>query len=369
MSQRILVDKVVHELGWLISTRAGQTLLAQLHQNKRHPYCNCVAGSDVEMYVARRGDHYYVSRMPGSGMLHAPDCESLDDTNYLTGATAYAAEVITERDNGQLIANVNQPAPGVLPVPSMSLSGLFDLLIEQANLNRHVHRPGLNKVTWSATRYRLTIAAKSILFRGTLISLVDQLAIPPAFDKDKHASEQAAFEGFLRTTKDALICAPFKEIRKTPYGWLLTLKHLPLLKFWVPNEVAAAAELSSLGQFRLDSPPRFALCLGSLRPGKSPGSFTMSSLSVKATDTSFMPCANDAFAEIANQFRAEGTSFVRILRFDAPLDKPLADYVLLDEAMTPIFITTPTGNAEVDTARRALASLFERNSAPARIIH
>lgn len=368
MRQRIIIDNTVHELEWLVSTRAGQTLLALLYENKGHPYCNCVSGRGVEMYVGRRGKHFYISRMPGSGMLHSPDCESLEDSNYLTGATAYTHDVMTECDDSRLIINYGKPVTGVHPVQSMSLSAVFDLLIEQANLNRHVHRPGFHKVTWSTTQVRLINAARSILFRNSLVCLADQLVIPPPFDKENPSSEQETFEGLSRTTNDTLVCAPFKEIRKSSYGWLLSLKHLAHFKFWVPNDVAAAAETSSLGHFSLTSPPRFALCLGSLRPGKSAGSFTVSALSVKTTDASFMPCANNRFAEIADQLRAEGTSFVRVLRFDAPNNKPLADYALLNETMTPIFISSPTGNAEVDAARRSLASLFERNNAPARII-
>ena len=316
------------------------------------------------MYVARRGSHFYVARMPGSGSLHAPDCASVEDVNYLTGFTAYAPEAVAELDDGCLAVNFSPSASGDDPVSSVSLSGLFDLLIEQANLNRYIHCGEPAKVTWSAVRTRILSAATNLMIGTSALS--EQLAVPRPFDKEAGDSETADFEASLRTATPHLLCAPFKEIRKSPYGWQLVLKHLPRLRFWLSDEVAAAAEQASYGHFCLDAPPRFALCLAVVRANKTPGSFTVSHLSVKPTDASFMPCANDRFAEISDQLLKAGESFVRVLRFDAPTATPLADYALLDASMTPVFIDTPTGNLDVDATRRSLANLFEKNGCPAR---
>ena len=367
MRQRILIDNSLHELEWLSTTRAGQLLLEQLHKTKRRPLCNCVPGG-VEMYVAQRGSLFYVSRMPGSGVLHDPSCESVEDTNYLTGTTAYTPDVITERSDGSLVVAYGKLTQRTPPLPTMSIAGLLDLLLEQANLNRYSHREGQEKLTWAATRNRLLGAAEGILFRHNLHALINHLAIPASFDKDSSTQEQAQFETALRTTPQALICAPFKEMRKTTYGRLLVLKHLSNLRFWVTEEVSAAAEAMSHSLFRMDRAPRYALCLGEVKPAKSEGSFTVTSLSIRTTDVAFMPCANDHEAEVSGKLRSEGASFVRPMRFDAPADMALADYALLNDEMTPIFVRTPTGNAEMDAARRALVAMFERNRTQVRII-
>ena len=318
------------------------------------------------MYVARRGNHFYVARMPGSGSLHAPDCASVEDVNFLTGITSYAPEAIVEQENGRLVVNFVPSPTGITPAPSVSLAGLFDLLIDQADLNRYYHLSGAPKVTWASVRDRLRASSEKLSFRGSPVSAADLLHIPKPYDKDLNASDSADFEAELRTAKEVLLCAPLKEFRKSAYGWLLVLKHLPHLRFWLSNEVAAAAEQASFGQFQLESPPRFALCLCSVRANKTSGNFTVNALSVKPTDASFLPCANDRFIDVTTKLREEGESFARVLRFDAPPSTPLADFALLDATMTPVFVDTLTGNIDVDSARRSLASLFAKNGCPAR---
>lgn len=366
MHQRILINNAPHKLDWLLSTRAGQALLAHLYETKQHPFCNCVKGNGVKMYVARRGDHFYVARMPYSGSLHAPDCGSVEDVNFLTGITSYAPEAITEQEDGQLVVNLSAPLTGITPVPSLSLSGLFDLLIEQAGLNRYHHHSGAVKVTWASVRDRLLAASEKLSFNDSQAAADSLLVVPKPYDKDLYASDISDFEARLRTAKDVFLCAPLKEIRQSAYGWLLVLKHLPHFRFWISHNVATAAAHTSHGQFQLDFPPRFALCLCSVRANKTPGSFTVNALSIKATDAFFMPCANERFSEVAATLREEGASFVRVLRFDAPPSTLLADYALLDATMTPVFVDAPSGDINVDSARRSLAGLFAKNGCPAR---
>lgn len=88
------------------------------------------------MYVAKGGNHHYISRMPGSGMLHDPSCESVADNNYLTGIVTYTPEVIVEREDGSLVVAYGPSPTETPPLNVMGIDGLFDLLIEQSGLNR-----------------------------------------------------------------------------------------------------------------------------------------------------------------------------------------------------------------------------------------
>ena len=366
MNQRILIKDDTFELEWLLSTAEGQIVLNRLHQGKQRLRCACVAGG-IEMYISRRGARYYVSRMPGSGSLHDSACKSVEDNNYLTGATAYDTETIVENTDGVLVVAYQEGLSKGDRLSQLGSAGLFDLLIEQANLNRHHHRPVPVKITWAATRDRLLKAAQTIVFRDKLDGLIDHLAVPDAFDKENSSAAQESFCKRLEQIDRAMICAPLKELKQSQFGWLLLLKHLPNIRFWVSQEVIKSTEICSAGQFLLHSLPRYALCFGEVHKARKPGNFIVSSLCVRTTDASFMPCSNDIEAEVANQLRAEGLSFLRPLRFDAPVDIALADYALLDEAMTPVFVSSPTGSQELDAARRALAGVFERNGANARI--
>lgn len=100
-TQRIAIGTGIHTAEWLVSTRAGQTILKDCHGTERRPRCLCRPGG-VEMYVGRRGQVYYLSRMPGTGFLHADGCASIDDNTLLSGAHAYAAGAIIERADGML---------------------------------------------------------------------------------------------------------------------------------------------------------------------------------------------------------------------------------------------------------------------------
>lgn len=368
MAQRILINNDLHELDWLLSTSAGQVVLKCLHQVKHHVRCACIPGG-IEMYVGRRGSHYYISRMPGSGALHDTRCQSVEDHNYLTGSTFYHPNAIVENCDGSLVVDFNQISPKQYPLSSLSSDGLFDLLIEQSNLNRHQHRPQAARATWATTRESLLIAAQSVIFRGKLDRLADHLVVPSAFNPDLSSDQQDAVSKSLEQTERAIICAPFKELKQSQFGWLLLLKHLPNLRFWVSQDVIDQANIDLTGQPESQPLPRYALCFGEVRKGRKPGNFIVTSLSVRATDAAFMPCGSDAEATVANQLRSEGLSFLRPLRFEAPYDVALADFALLDERMTPIFVLAPTGKPELDAARRALAGVFERNGGTARFFH
>jgi len=370
LEQRIQTDDEVHAVRWLLTTRAGQGVLEKMRSEKRRPRCNCTAAG-VEMYVAKRGNHYYLSRMPGSGILHDPLCESATDDNYLTGTVAYAPEVIVEREDGSLVVGYGRKTMAEIPpLNVMGIDGLFDLLIEQSGLNRHVHQIGLQKVTWANAGERLLKASEMIFFSDTLTPLSRRLLIPAAFDKENAAGSLAEFEQRLRGTVKAMICAPVKDVRRSPYGCLLILKHLPNLRFWISRAVGSSAEAMSLGQFSMDSPfVGYALCFAEVRPGRNGGEFTVDALSVRATDVSFMPCFSPEAATLAGQLRMDGYSFVHPLRFDAPDNTALADYAFLDQAMTPIFVFSGCCRNDLqDAAKRTLVGLLERNRAEVRTV-
>lgn len=189
------------------------------------------------------------------------------------------------------------------------------------------------------------------MFRETLSPLSDRLSIPCTFNKENAEGVSKEFESVLRETEKSLIYAPLKAIRRSPYGWLLILKHLPGLRFWVTDKVGSSAESMSHGPFRMDSFHGYALCLLEVRWGNTAGSFTVVALSVRTTDISFMRCSSESAATVASQLRAEGHSFVHPLHFDAPDDIALADYAFLDGVMTPIFVLSSSGNAVQDAEK------------------
>ena len=218
--QRIEVGTGIHTAEWLVSTRAGQELLANCRKSDRRPRCMCVPGG-VEMYVARRGNLYYLSRMPGTGFLHADDCDSVEDTSFFSGAGVYEPGVIVEKDDGSLsiAANLDIRERMEEPIAQVSIDGVLDLLMEQAVLNQI--SAGADHRSWLSVRDRVLEAAAWIRLGNH--SLADSLFAPDRYSRDTGVSSVPECESFLKAQAGhALIFAPLKELRLTTYKALLS---------------------------------------------------------------------------------------------------------------------------------------------------
>jgi len=364
--QRIAVCRGVHTALWLSSTRAGQMLLAEDYRSGRRPRCMCTQ-EGVEMYVGRRGSLYYLSRMPGSGFLHDPACESTEDANLLSGAGCYAPGALVETEEGLMRIRAALDVRGriALPSPEVRLDGVMDLLLEQANLNRT--DPDEASRSWAQVRDRLLEAAQNFLVDGA--SLADRLFVPEPYDRQRPGKGEAAARAFVADHHAAaLLCAPLKELRHRGYSWHLTLKHLPGLDLWISDDTTAEIE-SRYGAPIITSPPEYALCIARVKPGRQAGNINVVNLSLRPTDKQYLPCGSALEAEIATGFRERGIGFMRPLRFDSPPDVALADYAVLSgDQAKPVFVLAPTGNPVLDEAKRATAHLMQRNHTPA-IIH
>ena len=239
-TQRIAIGTGIHTAEWLVSTRAGQTILKDCHGTERRPRCLCRPGG-VEMYVGRRGQVYYLSRMPGTGFLHADGCASVEDNTLLSGAHAYAAGAIIERADGmlQLAINLDRRERQAAPQTQLGIDGLLDLLIEQADLNRV--QIGAEPRTWSSVRAKLLEAVPLILLNDAPLETI--FYAPDRYARERSVDELAACEAKIKSAQGhALILAPLKEIRLTTYSWQVVLKHLPGLRLWVSKDAADQME-------------------------------------------------------------------------------------------------------------------------------
>ena len=265
--QRIALGTEIHTLKWLGETRAGQELLAASRRANQRPRCMCVPDG-VEMYVGRRGRIHYLSRMPGTGFLHADTCQSVESASLLSGIHAYAPGAIVEQSDGLVslsldIERLDRQEP---PLTRVSIDGLLETLVEQADLNRI--GPASTARTWASVRDRLGEAAGWIQVGGKPLSPL--LYLPERYDKANGAASQSTCEDFIAAAQgQALLCAPLKEICWTTYSWKISLKHLPGLRLWVSKDVASELER----RWRtpcFTRPPRYALCLVVAKPGRRP---------------------------------------------------------------------------------------------------
>lgn len=363
--QRITIGTEIHTAEWLLSTRAGQFLLKEIHGTERRPRCTCKPDG-VEMYVGRRGQIYYLSRMPGSGFLHEDNCASVEDSTLLSGALSYEPGAIIEGADGtlQIASNLERRERQGVPINEVGIDGVLDLLVEQANLNRV--QSDEDQRTWSIVREKLLVAADAISVGGNPLSA--RLFLPERYIRERSADELAACEEKIRSADGhALIIAPLKELRLTTYSWQVVLKHLPGLRLWASKEAVEQMEARWAVPY-FNANPEYALCLVVAKPGRREGNYTVTNMALLATDANFFPCRSMREAEVAAELFAEGHSLLRPLRFDSAPAIALADFAILDgDNPTPVFVLAPTGDEEFDTAKRSVATLMERNLAQVRI--
>lgn len=133
---------------------AWQKMLEQDYLNKRKPVCLCLGGANpLEMYIQKHGRTYILKRMPNSGQLHHPECESHGKLSQAS-RDLYTKDAISETRDGKVSIKLSVPlstiaaynpqdeekaqpprnGPGVKR-NTISLRGLLNLLWEESGLN------------------------------------------------------------------------------------------------------------------------------------------------------------------------------------------------------------------------------------------
>jgi hypothetical protein len=299
--------------------------------------------------------------MPGTGFLHGPQCASGDPGEDRTsGADAYCTPLVPH----QVLPVLTKGAlPGSHPFAQLTMDGLLDVLIERAGLNVMSR---LEDRRWATVRDRLAQAASLLRPQGEPTPLPPSWFIPQAFQKDQASELEHAAVSAL--AGGALVVAPLKEVLQGPYGWRLTLRHLPHLHFWLSTERATALEERAGGSLVLSAPPASALALLVVHPGNRALSYVVTACAIRRTHRLHLPSLSDAEDRAMDSLISEGAAFLRPLRFDAPWSRLLASVVLLDGAgqQTRLgFVDAPTGCSTLDSARKRHLGLLARHDVPA----
>lgn len=331
----------------------GQRLLADAVKRDERPRCMCRPGG-VPLYISRRGTHYFLARLPGSALLHDAQCPSGEDINLYSAADCYVPGVIHEFADGRQTVQMR----GESCEHGVSLGGLLDLLLEACGLNHY--RPGEAR-GWREVRMRLAAAAQDVCCEPGG-PLGPRLILPETFDPD---APSAGVERFMQqlasTARPHIVCAPFRCLAPSRYGWMLQLRHLAHVPFWVRMEEVCRIEDEAAGTLAFASPPPFALCLAEVEPARDRG-VRVVRLCVRRTDRRFMPCLSDA-DELLSDALSRTHHYFRPLRFDADWKRPLADFVVVDEGNWMIRMSGgATGQPSLDACRAAITSMQANTS-------
>ena len=209
----------------------AQRLLAETHGATALCLCR---RPHPKMYIARRGETYYLARFPDTGPIHALQCASYTPDSRYSGRGGYAEGALTERKDGRISVRLDAPLdviPRTAPAApvsrqaatsrkaraALSLTGLLHLLWDQAQFNRWA--PAMRGRRGYRQVYKfLGEAASGVLMRRRPLSA--QLWIPEPFDPTKRRliarRRDAAFKrlgkGTANRQRRILVVAQLKAV-------------------------------------------------------------------------------------------------------------------------------------------------------------
>jgi len=341
----------------------AQGLLRADHARGIRPRCLC-RPEGVEMVVRRHPARFVLARMPDSGNLHDPSCESFDLPAGETGRGQYHATGIQIDELGQLSVTLEEPlhetrrrVASVPPEESIvgrsrslrkpnktTLLGLVHEFWSQAGLNKwHPHMQG--KRGWWTVRKRINEIVQTT--RVNQVPLSGRLWIPEAFKAEAREAQREAFRTFLdhatrsdgRRQPYALLLAPLAGEKGTKYGRRLSITHLKEFAFWMEDPVwdvfhrRFERDLTSLSD-RSDGIS--VLCILILSAGRSEGNVNVVGGSAMRITRELIPVDSRYEVRIANALVQEGRAFIKPLRYDALASDVFPDFELLDVGGRPL---------------------------------
>ena len=358
--------------------------LAKCHQSKARPLCLCHEPG-IEMYIAKVGEDYIVKRMPNTGSLHAPSCDSYDVPPELSGLGQVMGSAIRENPEDGVTElkfgfSLSKSQGRSAPVPGggepdsvktdgnkLTLRALLHYLWEEAGFNKWA--PAMaGKRSWYVVRKYLLRAAEEKIAKGSPVA--DKLFIPEMFSPDnKEVIKQhrlALMSKITTPSKGArrlmILIAEVKEFAASRYGHKIIVKHLPDFHFMMNDDLHKRL-LKRFGcELELwDAMERTRLVvIGTFSVG-STGVATLEEAALMTVTENWIPFENTYEKLLIDALHDR--SFLKGLRYKLPLSKPMASLVLSDTHPHPtaMYVILPDATEEFAAAAD---SLMEESQLP-----
>lgn len=358
----------------------NQTLLAQMYSAKQRPQCPCKV-PPVEMYIAKIGDHYIIKRMPESGSLHSPDCDSYEPPPELSGLGEVLGSAIrldaeqgfTELRFDFSMARISGKRPASesgsekdsikAETSKLTLRSTLHYLWEQAGLNRWT--PAMaGKRTWFVIRKHLLHSAEDKLAKGK--SLASQLFIPETFSQDKKDTIKSHWLSLVSRMSShnngprplMILIGEVKEFVPSRYGYQMKIKHAPDVFFGLHEETykklakrfGHEIETAMMEGIRLITIATFST--------NSTGIAAIEEIALMNTTDSWIPFENIFEKALIEKMTEQSRRFTKGMRYNLSTSKPLAAAVLSDTAPQPTacYIVPAEANDEFSVALNQLQS-------------
>jgi hypothetical protein len=354
-----IVDKTDPELNKLLSS---------VYKSKQRPLCTCQPNG-VEMYVVRVQENFYVKRMPNTGGQHDPGCGSYEPPAELSGlGQVIGSAIIEDPDLGvtalKLDFSLSKSSGRAASVPSdsesdsvradgnkLTLRALLHYLWEEAGFLKW--SPAMSgKRNWGVIHKYLLLAAEHKSTKGN--DLAEILYVPEPFSlerKEALAQRRAAqmsniaeVPGRAGPRRLMLLIGEVKEIAVARCGHKLVVKHLPDFHFMINEDVHVRLnkrfdlELSlwnSIDGVHLVAMATFGV--------NKAGVARVEEVGLMVTTENWIPFENCADKLLLDSLTRDRRRFVRGLRYNLPVSRPLATAVLTDTPQPTAMYIYPPG--------------------------
>lgn len=364
----------------------AQAALEAAYRARTRPECTCV-NPPQPMYIAKVGDKYFVKRMPGTGDAHAPDCQSFEAPEHLSGLAELNGTAIQESaDDGTTLLKLDfaltkrgkqaapPPASGgkateaVSNPKKMGLTALLHFLWHEGELTKWV--PAMeDKRKWGVVRSALRRAASSKTAKG--LSLPDVLFIPEPFRVDRSDALQEArkrkFDQIARMggtgTSLGILIAEYKSHSPSAFGSKFSFKHLPDCYFFADADLTkrfdrifeddlVLAEMTDDSHF-------IVIATFSIARAGYPALQTIGGMLVTKE---FLPFETMKETELLKTLVRDGRRFIKQLRYNLKPQATVASVVLSDTDKPVAAFITPPGAAPDEVS--AMISLIDEAGYP-----
>lgn len=360
-----------------------QDLLAKVYGSKIRPICLC-RDPGIEMYIAKVGEHFIVKRMPNTGSLHDPSCDSFEPPPELSGLGEVMGSAIREDTEcgltelrfdfsmSRIPGRVIQPQGGVesdsvrTDGKRLTLLSMLHYLWEEAGFNRWT--PAMaGKRTWSTIRKYLLLAAQNKLVKGA--PLVERLYIPEPFNAEKKEMINArrksqtvkVMAGQGGNRQLMIFFGEVKDFQSARFGYKMLIKHAPDFPFLVNDDMykllqkryAASIELwKSLDDIQMVAVGTFSINAANLP--------MVEEMALMTVTSNWIPFENISDKALIDALTEGDRRFTKGLRYNLPSTKPLASVVLSDTAPLATAMYLVPAEAE-DEYRVAVDALKEES--------
>lgn len=359
-------------------SQEAQSILRKAHAAKRRPHCLCVPGDGPPMYVAKIEERFVLKRMPGTGAMHAGTCESFEPPAELTGlgdVIGSAIQLDPESGNTNLKLDFSlKKVPGRAP-PSASgvdadtvrtdgqkltLRGLLHYLWDEGGLT-HWPPGHEGRRTWVSVHRALTEASAGKSAKGHRLN--DRLLIPEPFQaehKVEIATRRSAHLAAAMANPGRelfIMVAELKALEAGRSGFRAVVKQMPDYPVLIDTELNKRLQKRFAAELAMwDAVEEAKLMMVATFTVPGHGAATLEELAVMVVDSHWLPFETMLEKQLADELIAGGRRFQKGLRYNLPMNRPLASFVLLDAGPEPIAMYVVPANAD-EEYRVALAEL------------